>query len=41
MLTYDLIFGFGLTLERFTSMLAIQHDNQTLLFVRFQKGMSC
>lgn len=38
MLTYDLIFGFGLTLEHFTSMLAIQHDNQTLLFVRFQRA---
>lgn len=41
MLTYDLIFGSSRTREHFISMLAIQHDNQTRLFVRFQKGMSC
>lgn len=41
MLTYDLIFGVSLTLEHFISMLTIQHDNQTMLFVQFQKGMSC
>lgn len=41
MLTYDLVFGFRPTLEHFIPWLAIQRDNQTSLFARFQKGASC